>query len=91
MLWYCHKRGREVRLEREASEASSGRVEELPDDPALLAAPPASNASTGRRTPILMESRSEVTSPGPGLAPLAQGGRASGRQSPVAVANAARK
>lgn len=50
-LWYCHKRGREVRLEREASEreaaaasaavdeaAGGSRVEELPDDPQLPAA-----------------------------------------------------
>ena len=49
MLWYCHKRGREVRLEREATErgeknaaaataaadAAGDRVEELPDDPQL--------------------------------------------------------
>ncbi|KAJ2896008.1 hypothetical protein MKZ38_005980 [Zalerion maritima] len=46
VLWYCHKRGRETRLEREASEVSisattgggikdGDRVEELPDDPAL--------------------------------------------------------
>lgn len=37
VLWYCHKRGREVRLERERiangnGEGSSGRVEELSDD-----------------------------------------------------------
>jgi len=50
MLWYCYKRGREVRLEREASEAADKegktdevidgqpRVEELPDDPQLPAA-----------------------------------------------------
>ncbi|KAI3318449.1 hypothetical protein HD806DRAFT_315881 [Xylariaceae sp. AK1471] len=49
MLWYCHKRGREVRLEREASDAAVAddrtdetidgqpRVEELPDDPQLPA------------------------------------------------------
>ncbi|KAI1152761.1 hypothetical protein F4825DRAFT_417873 [Nemania diffusa] len=45
MLWYCHKRGREVRLEREAKAAGAAaaaaegiegpRVEELPDDPML--------------------------------------------------------
>lgn len=52
VLWYCHKRGREVRLEREASEGVDGgvviddkdRVEELPDDPALPAPGSASNA-----------------------------------------------
>jgi hypothetical protein len=40
VLWYCHKRGREVRLEKEASENEidgSDRIEELPDDPALPA------------------------------------------------------
>ncbi|EMR63413.1 putative ring-like domain-containing protein [Eutypa lata UCREL1] len=44
VLWYCYKRGREVRLESEASEKvaaatevidESARVEELPDDPQL--------------------------------------------------------
>ncbi|KAI9892318.1 MAG: hypothetical protein M1814_001518 [Vezdaea aestivalis] len=42
-FWYCHKRGREVRLEKEktAAEATTteGRVEELQDDPMLEAAP----------------------------------------------------
>ncbi|RYP50973.1 hypothetical protein DL768_003639 [Monosporascus sp. mg162] len=49
-LWYCHKRGREVRLEREAAEAADAdpvdggsRVEELPDDPQLLPAPESSS------------------------------------------------
>lgn len=43
MLWYCHKRGREVRLESERAEsglesiAPEDRIEELPDDPALPA------------------------------------------------------
>jgi hypothetical protein len=42
VLWYCHKRGREVRLEREKSETEapidgSERIEELPDDPQLPA------------------------------------------------------
>ncbi|KAI0860605.1 hypothetical protein F4860DRAFT_198767 [Xylaria cubensis] len=56
MLWYCHKRGREVRLEREAEEEKAkaeaegkendtidgqARVEELPDDPMLDAPAPA--------------------------------------------------
>ncbi|PHH70810.1 hypothetical protein CDD82_6909 [Ophiocordyceps australis] len=38
VLWYCHKRGREVRLEREGAQQvvdGSSRIEELPDDPAL--------------------------------------------------------
>ncbi|PHH64585.1 hypothetical protein CDD81_4196 [Ophiocordyceps australis] len=40
VLWYCHKRGRETRLEREGAEQvvdGSDRIEELPDDPALPA------------------------------------------------------
>lgn len=42
VLWYCHKRGREVRLEKEKSDAEApidgaDRIEELPDDPALPA------------------------------------------------------
>ncbi|KAM3485230.1 hypothetical protein MY8738_001478 [Beauveria namnaoensis] len=38
VLWYCYKRGREVRLEREKTENvidGSDRFEELPDDPML--------------------------------------------------------
>ncbi|KAI0015559.1 hypothetical protein F4780DRAFT_68129 [Xylariomycetidae sp. FL0641] len=43
MLWYCYKRGREVRLEQEEADrqaakdplAGKERVEELPDDPML--------------------------------------------------------
>lgn len=42
VLWYCHKRGREVRLEKEKSDAEApvdgaDRIEELPDDLALPA------------------------------------------------------
>lgn len=40
VLWYCHKRGRETRLEREKSENvvdGDDRIEELPDDPTLPA------------------------------------------------------
>ncbi|PHH86238.1 hypothetical protein CDD83_10531 [Cordyceps sp. RAO-2017] len=43
VLWYCHKRGREVRLEREKLASAidgSDRIEELPDDPALPAPEP---------------------------------------------------
>ncbi|KAK8080627.1 RING-like domain protein [Apiospora hydei] len=43
-LWYCHKRGREVRLEAEAAARDpidgSARIEELPDDPQLPAPSP---------------------------------------------------
>ncbi|KAG5976193.1 hypothetical protein E4U55_007466 [Claviceps digitariae] len=38
VLWYCHKRGRQVRLENEATAIDgSDRIEELPDDLALPA------------------------------------------------------
>ncbi|RYC53869.1 hypothetical protein CHU98_g12339 [Xylaria longipes] len=62
MLWYCHKRGREVRLEREATEKEKAegegegegedtidgrpRVEELPDDPLLPAPAPEPETSS---------------------------------------------
>ncbi|KAJ4322612.1 hypothetical protein N0V84_004750 [Fusarium piperis] len=54
VLWYCHKRGREVRLEREKSETEapidgSGRIEELPDDP-QLPAPETATSSTNPAT-----------------------------------------
>ncbi|OAA81077.1 hypothetical protein LEL_00622 [Akanthomyces lecanii RCEF 1005] len=42
VLWYCYKRGRETRLEREKTEDTiddSERFEELPDDPTLPAPP----------------------------------------------------
>lgn len=57
VLWYCHKRGREVRLEKEnptsAVEAGS-RIEELSDsDPATSSAP----------TPQAIEPRSEPALP----------------------------
>ncbi|KPM42423.1 hypothetical protein AK830_g4138 [Neonectria ditissima] len=48
VLWYCHKRGREVRLEKAKTDGEtpidgSGRIEELPDDP-LLPAPEAARS-----------------------------------------------
>ncbi|KAI1813709.1 hypothetical protein GGS20DRAFT_552005 [Poronia punctata] len=59
MLWYCYKRGREVRLEKEASETAAAggeaidlegkpRVEELPDDPQLPGPGPGPGPSTQR-------------------------------------------
>lgn len=62
MLWYCHKRGRDVRLEKEKSAAAEmdGRVEELSD---------ADSAIGSVSTPIRLESR---TSP-----PLIESGGAS--------------
>ncbi|KAB5577847.1 hypothetical protein GE09DRAFT_1214054 [Coniochaeta sp. 2T2.1] len=61
VLWYCHKRGREVRLEKEdAANAVDGsdRIEELPDDPALPAPPEAS-----RNNPTIVEPESESATP----------------------------
>ncbi|KAI0202497.1 hypothetical protein F4808DRAFT_421809 [Astrocystis sublimbata] len=65
MLWYCHKRGREVRLEQEEEERKKAagetggdtiegqpRVEELPDDPMLEgAAATAAGADTAADAP----------------------------------------
>ncbi|KAK1965061.1 hypothetical protein LY78DRAFT_693710 [Colletotrichum sublineola] len=50
VLWYCHKRGREERIKRENAPEivdGSGRIEELPDDPALPA-PPRSRTEPAR-------------------------------------------
>ena len=45
VLWYCHKRGKEVRLLKESIVDSEGRVVELDDDPLLGPADPSgSNA-----------------------------------------------
>lgn len=51
VLWYCYKRGREERVEREKSEnvvEAGPRVEELPDDPAL---PPAQSEGDEKTIP----------------------------------------
>ncbi|KAI1877192.1 uncharacterized protein JN550_001264 [Neoarthrinium moseri] len=62
-LWYCHKRGREERLEREATEKDPlhgvDRVEELPDDPQL----PAPAQASGSATPPPVQGRSGKASP----------------------------
>ncbi|PMD25738.1 hypothetical protein NA56DRAFT_676886 [Hyaloscypha hepaticicola] len=56
VFWYCHKRGRETRLEREAKVDSEGRVIELDDDPMLEGSstpnrrPNSSRRSTERRS-----------------------------------------
>lgn len=44
VLWYCHKRGREVRLESQQTVDGGDRIEELEDDPALPA--PETDASS---------------------------------------------
>ncbi|KFY00703.1 hypothetical protein O988_03153 [Pseudogymnoascus sp. VKM F-3808] len=51
-FWYCHKRGREVRLAAEGKTEvvdSEGRIVELEDDPALESGP-AHNAESRRRS-----------------------------------------
>jgi len=35
VFWYCHKRGREVRLAKEQTVDSNGRIVDLDDDPML--------------------------------------------------------
>ncbi|KAK1756003.1 hypothetical protein QBC47DRAFT_323199 [Echria macrotheca] len=66
VLWYCHKRGREVRLEKEEKDRTEGessvvdgreRIEELPDDPALPAPAPARSGATASVTspPVVIE------------------------------------
>ncbi|KAI0132195.1 hypothetical protein BJ170DRAFT_612867 [Xylariales sp. AK1849] len=70
-LWYCHKRGRETRLEKEAAEKDpidgSTRIEELPDDPMLpapgqganLATPPfGSRSGSGKTSPVPVYAKS---------------------------------
>jgi len=56
VLWYCHKRGREVRLEREKSVDpidESDRIEELPDDPQLPAV--TTGPSSSEVSPVTVE------------------------------------
>lgn len=58
VLWYCHKRGREVRLEKERSAATDmgGRVEELSDtDSAIGSGPNPPLLVEGRAAPALIE------------------------------------
>lgn len=55
VLWYCHKRGREVRLESERSVDGSDRIEELPDDLALPAPEAPERVSTLRDDDDLVE------------------------------------
>ncbi|RDW77178.1 hypothetical protein BP6252_05231 [Coleophoma cylindrospora] len=58
VFWYCHKRGREVRLAKEAVVDSEGRIVEMEDDPMLEAsgagagAAGSSNANGNLRTPL---------------------------------------
>ncbi|OAA68959.1 hypothetical protein ISF_03334 [Cordyceps fumosorosea ARSEF 2679] len=66
VLWYCYKRGREERLEREKTETEtetentiddSHRFEELPDDPMLSAPPPRTLVTAPEETTAASTSR----------------------------------
>lgn len=53
VLWYCHKRGREVRLEREKSASAveaGSRIEELSDGDSVV------ESRSGRASPKRIES-----------------------------------
>ena len=65
VFWYCHKRGRETRLEREQTVDSNGRVVEVDDDPMLGDAGPSRSqddreqgTSSGRDHPVGGDHRS---------------------------------
>lgn len=57
VLWYCHKRGREVRLEKERSAAADlgGHVEELSDTDSAIGSVPTPLPVEGRAAPALIE------------------------------------
>jgi hypothetical protein len=62
VFWYCHKRGREVRLEKEENARntveSDGRIVELEDDAML---PPASGPSASDALGLGSVERSQPT------------------------------
>lgn len=54
VFWYCHKRGREVRLEKEGKPVvvdSEGRIVELDDDPMIGSSAQAGDVGLGPPTP----------------------------------------
>ena len=61
VFWYCHKRGRETRLEREKTVDSNGRVVEVDDDPMLGEAGASRGTSRSRRS---RDDREQGTSSG---------------------------
>ncbi|KHN97999.1 uncharacterized protein MAM_04388 [Metarhizium album ARSEF 1941] len=63
VLWYCHKRGREVRLEGERVADGSARIEELADDPALPAPEAPGPGSTPRDGHDVVDARGGETIP----------------------------
>ena len=59
VLWYCHKRGREVRLEREKSASAieaGSRIEELSDGDSVV------ESRSGRASPKRIESSGATSS-----------------------------
>ncbi|PBP28512.1 hypothetical protein BUE80_DR000529 [Diplocarpon rosae] len=58
VFWYCHKRGREVRLEKEAKVDSEGRIIELDDDPML----PSGESSNSRPGPSRSDTENHSSS-----------------------------
>ncbi|KAG0650160.1 hypothetical protein D0Z07_3144 [Hyphodiscus hymeniophilus] len=50
VFWYCHKRGRETRIEREKTVDSEGRIVEVDDDPMLGEAGPSQSTIRSRRS-----------------------------------------
>ncbi|KAL8372136.1 hypothetical protein RB595_001773 [Gaeumannomyces hyphopodioides] len=57
VLWYCHKRGREVRLEAERTTDAGDRIEELPDDPQLPAPRAEASGSASASGPLATTKR----------------------------------
>lgn len=57
VLWYCHKRGREVRLEKERSAATDlgGRVDELSDSDSAFGSASTPLRVEGRAAPAMIE------------------------------------
>jgi hypothetical protein len=54
VFWYCHKRGRDVRLAKERMVDSEGRIVEVGDDPMLTGPAPRASGDgrlkTGRKS-----------------------------------------
>lgn len=57
VLWYCHKRGREVRLEKEKADAADveGVVEELSDGDSVIGSASTQLGLESRTSPPLLE------------------------------------
>lgn len=64
VLWYCHKRGRDVRLDKEKSAAADmdGRVEELSDVDSAIGSVSTPGGIESRTPPPLIESASATSS-----------------------------